>query len=528
MGQVSTNDQPGTSQASASSTASTSTAPNTASASAAPSMPTFPTGKRPSSEKIPIRKKTVLDNFVFKTSASQKAELDEQVARMVYATNSAFRIVDHPEFVKMIEMLRPGYKPPSRKDVADKYLPKIYEKEVNKCKETLQGQTVCLGLDGWSNVHNEPIVCATATTDSGQVYLVDTIDTSGEPHTAEYLAKVATASMQKAESNFGCQVGSVVTDNAANVAAMRKKLEEKEDTDIVTYGCSAHMLNLLAHDLEVPNVKEQVVHVIKYFRNNHFASAKYRQEGGNLLVMPQDVRWNTMSDCLDSYLTNWSKLMKICEDNRDKIDATVKSKVANLGLKRTAEDLHARLSPIAVALDKMQSDTTMLAEAVEIWKELGGNLMSMGNREVTKKFKARYNQAITPAHLVANLIHPTYRGKSLIDDEKDTALEYASQKWPSIMPMIIKFQAQSRPFQACKFTEAVTQAVSTAEWWQSHDGIKQENRTVVKKLVSAVAASSGVERIFSSYGLVHSKLRNRLGTHKAAKLVFLFKALNMK
>lgn len=470
----------------------------------------------------------MLDSFVVRTSATQKAELDEQVAKMVYATNSAFRLVDHPEFVKMVEMLRPGYKPPSRQDVADEHLPQVYEKEVRKCSDILRGSTVCLGLDGWSNVHNEPIICATAMTESGQVYLVDTIDTSGEPHTADYLVDVAKAAIEKAQSEFNCQVGSIVTDNAANVAAMRRKMEEDEESDLVTYGCSAHMLNLLAHDVEVPNVKEQVVHVVKYFRNNHFASAMYRQEGGNCLIMPQDVRWNTMSDCLDAYIKNWSKLLKICEEHRDRIDPTVKTKVSNMVLKRSAEELLGRLRPIAIALDRMQRDTTMLAESVDVWKELRDQLGLLDNREVTRKFERRYEQAMTPAHLLANLLHPTHRGARLTDDERDAALDYASRRWPSIMPMIVKFQAQSRPFQPCKFTDDVTHAVSPGEWWCSHEGIKEENLMVVKKLLSAVAASSGVERVFSSYGLVHSKLRNRLGTHKAAKLVFLFKALNMK
>ena len=141
---------------------------------------------------------------------------------MIYATKSAFRIAEHSEFVKMIGMLQLGYTPPSRKDVADKYLTKVhvYDAELVKCADTLKEKTVCLGLDGWSNVHNEPIICATATTDSGQVYLVDTVDTSSESHTADYLEKVASASMKKAQENFGCQVGSIVTDNAANVAAM--------------------------------------------------------------------------------------------------------------------------------------------------------------------------------------------------------------------------------------------------------------------------------------------------------------------
>ena len=41
-----------------------------------------------------------------------------------------------------------------------------------------------------------------------------------------------------------------------------------------------------------------------------------------------------------------------------------------------------------------------------------------------------------------------------------------------------------------------------------------------------MASSASIERVFSSFGLVHSKLRNRLGVEKAGKLVFLHKILN--
>jgi len=107
-------------------------------------------------------------------------------------------------------------------------------------------------------------------------------------------------------------------------------------------------------------------------------------------------------------------------------------------------------------------------------------------------------------------------------------VEYANQQWPFMLPLIIKFQAEARPFLACKFLDTVTQAVRPVEWWLSHkEEIDDQPLAVVQQLFSAVASSSGVERVFSSYGLVHSKLRNRLGTEKAAKLVFLFKILNM-
>ena len=43
----------------------------------------------------------------------------------------------------------------------------------------------------------------------------------------------------------------------------------------------------------------------------------------------------------------------------------------------------------------------------------------------------------------------------------------------------------------------------------------------------SVASSSDVEHAFLTFGLVHSKLRNRLGIAKVAKLVFVYRVLNV-
>ena len=81
--------------------------------------------------------------------------------------------------------------------------------------------------------------------------------------------------MKKCEKQ-GCKVHSVVADNKPNVSKMKQKLEIRNDVDVVMYGCSAYMLNLLAQDLAIPNIKEKVVQVVKYFRNNHYAAATYK------------------------------------------------------------------------------------------------------------------------------------------------------------------------------------------------------------------------------------------------------------
>ena len=77
-----------------------------------------------------------------------------------------------------------------------------------------------------------------------------------------------------------------------------------------------------------------------------------------------------MNDCLDSYIKNWSHLLKVCEENRDEMDAGIANLVKNFGLKRNAEDFPSRLKPISIALDRSQRDACGIADPVDIWKQL--------------------------------------------------------------------------------------------------------------------------------------------------------------
>lgn len=81
---------------------------------------------------------------------------------------------------------------------------------------------------------------------------------------------------------------------------------------IIQYGCSAHLLNLLAEDFEISGVSSNILKVIKYFRNKHLPNAGYRQAHGKMLVMPIACRWNTMRDAIQSYLENRGTMIQIC------------------------------------------------------------------------------------------------------------------------------------------------------------------------------------------------------------------------
>ena len=176
-----------------------------------------------------------MQSFAIKTTLKEKEHFDYLTARFIYASNLPFKTVEHPTFLEMINNLRPGYKPPNRKDIAGNLLDSVFESEIEKSIDTLNDQMVCMSIDGWSNVVNDPIICATVAAQNrassgANIFLINTVDTSGYPHTAEFLLEVAKESIKEAEKKFLSTVGSVVTDNGANVKKMRTRVMETENT----------------------------------------------------------------------------------------------------------------------------------------------------------------------------------------------------------------------------------------------------------------------------------------------------------
>ncbi|CAJ0964642.1 unnamed protein product, partial [Ranitomeya imitator] len=124
----------------------------------------------PKRKKKPLPPGTTIDRFVIRTSRLEKELIDEKIAQFIYATNSSFRLTENPHFINMVQSLRPGYSPPSRADVAGKLLDQVYDREMEQCATALEGKIVKLSI-GWSNVHNDPIVCACITTEEASCKL---------------------------------------------------------------------------------------------------------------------------------------------------------------------------------------------------------------------------------------------------------------------------------------------------------------------------------------------------------------------
>jgi len=108
-------------------------------------------------------------------------------------------------------------------------------------------------------------------------------------------------------------------------------------------------------------------------------------------------------------------------------------------------------------------------------------------------------------------------------------MEYVNSYHPAVIPDIIFYRAKTFPFKNYLFFEESIKNVKPIAWWLAlKNNINIVTFDLITQLHTAIASSAGIERLFSVFGLAHTKLRNRLGTEKASKLVAILKALNKK
>lgn len=147
-----------------------------------------------------------INKFIYKTTEAEKKLFDLQFARIFYACNIPFSVAENEHMVKFIHMMRSGsYKPPNRRDVGGYLLD-----EVNReCEEImvteLDGKNVTLIQDGWSNIHNQPII-GTCLHNGSRSYFIRSVDTGTEKKTANYCSELAEKEIDYCEEKFKCKV----------------------------------------------------------------------------------------------------------------------------------------------------------------------------------------------------------------------------------------------------------------------------------------------------------------------------------
>jgi len=306
-----------------------------------------------------VLKQPSISNYVIKTTTAHKEELNKAMAKFFYACNIPFRVSENEHFKNFIQILRPGYEPPNRKQLSGNLLDKIHNEIMDQTQSELKGKTVTLMQDGWSDVHNTPIIANVLSTGESS-YFLSTIDSGCNVKSADYCLKVAKEAIEEAATKFNCKVRSFVSDNEKKMVLMRKKLSELyNDEKFISYGCASHYLNLVGEEIfKVKNIRDLITNIIeiqKYFRNHHCAGAWLKNcEGSCKPQLPGETRWNSQLKCLETFIRNRKFYLQIVDEHEKEIDAKTARLINNVAIYKEAKSLYSQLIHIANALDKVK------------------------------------------------------------------------------------------------------------------------------------------------------------------------------
>lgn len=147
-----------------------------------------------------------IDRFVQRTSEAEKKLLDLQFARMVYSCNIPFSVAENKHMTKLIAMLRgSSYENPTRHQLSTVLLDAVYTECKTSLLSELNGQIVTLIQDGWSNIHNNPII-ASCLHNGKKSFFIRSVDSGSDKKTAEYCAGIAEKEIDYCEEIYKCHV----------------------------------------------------------------------------------------------------------------------------------------------------------------------------------------------------------------------------------------------------------------------------------------------------------------------------------
>ena len=112
-------------------------------------------------------------------------------------------------------------------------------------------------------------------------------------------------------------------------------------------------------------------------------------------------------------------------------------------------------------------------------------------------------------NFIAHMLSPRniQENVCLAQEEKQMALDSAAAEFPNLLPILLRFHGKLSPYNQVLMQDCVISNMNDIEWWISTFSLTEIDPAAqisIKQLMTAVASSAGVERIFSSFGLVHS------------------------
>ncbi|KAJ8895443.1 hypothetical protein PR048_000775 [Dryococelus australis] len=219
---------------------------------------------------------------------------------------------------------------------------------------------------------------------------------------------------------------------------MGKMCTERKIPHLITYGCSAHLLNLAENNVSPETVMRHIVEVQKYFLNVHQA---------NGWLLDCQMKHKGTLDCVKSLFTNYHKYRKITLEHAQNFHPNVAKFLNNLGIYHETVYLEKQLY---IPLLKMH--WTNFRKKHHVFQ-----------RQL--KYGSTYYMAIQLLHIIAKLMDPKFRGKHLSEEQEHSAEMWLAEYHLEVLPGIMDFKISDPDYYPpIKHANVVKQLSSQKRW----------------------------------------------------------------
>lgn len=509
-------------------------------------------------------------------STKLKNQFQETIALHYYMTGTAFQRIEEKNLTTAIHLLRPDAVLPDRHKLGGVLLDQCYSKMKIQCDNYMKSPSscVCLISDGWSNVKNEPIVNYMATSPSKTMFL-ESVATGTQGHSAEWIASDLDRVMQKyPDTSFA---GAVTDNTSANKAAW--EIMKINHPSMFFHGCVSHGLHLMVKDIfaatktkksgqseptypdgypfeTMLQLATDCKDVVKFVNNHHAIKTKVTKmqmvEKLHALALPAPTRWGTLQQCLRTILDSEHIIHGIVNE-RDFISGTKKQKEDRLRIKNIviAGNFVGTLKKalkILVEIDKLivkfQSDNVPVSEVFSSFNELPRVFAQMNTDLSAAEIKylgelaaSRFQFMYGDAHGIAYLLDPRFVGDGLSADDRrdledllvakpedDASVALNDERKMLLLDQLTQYviaALREKNASSIRYKMLQTKRKTPLQFWQSDGAVWPDLQKIALKVFTMATSSATSERNFSTFGFVHSKLRNSLSIASVEKLVFI-------
>lgn len=459
-----------------------------------------------------------LEKYIDKITDSEILNVNEKLSNFFFGCNIPLQVVDSDHFKNFVRSLRPSYKIPGRKALSTTLLDCAYEKSVESASQSICGGDSVLLIDGWKNTSNNSKMVVTMVHNAkGGHAFVGAWDLTQESETGDKLAEIVEESIEIAKQMYNTTIYAVVSDNAAAMLKMGRTVQ------IWHSNCSSHTANLLALDILDEDLTRKVKSIITEFKHPDFERALVKK-GGTRMQKPIDTRWCTYRDSYACVIKNihMMRLLIVSDNSFRKIKPDVKQRIFDDEFVQEVADNIAFFDPVCRLINIAQKENASLAEVAHLWIKLSCPETFSKFSEI---FEQRKKKALNIYALCAYYLHPKYHDESI----KELSVEQLRKVQDFLLSNLEEngvdglcaFQEKSEIFG----TLAAKQIKDPITFWSMVTIHFKSLASLALRLQKIPASSAQIERLFSNWSYVHSRLRNKLTFERSKKLLNVYYTL---